>query len=523
MSSMPTINSSGNSKPTTKRRRIKPNNPWRGLFKKNGTMEDLVVVSIQIVCIALLMGCAIALLFKSHMPWTWNTWSEGGVGDAVTTVATRSSFFTPFLPQRGAGGGAGSGPSQKHGKFKLTPLKPSKIYTIPDSMSHIGDKSDEYAKLRKTFDAMDLPPTVQAHTFETKPMDSPGNDQVAYDVHNCPDEPPHGYPYHWDLVDILKDWPTDDPTPPSELHQGLCVFDYTKDYDKAMTYRTAEVPFVVQNDPQVALTAARWTHPGYMQQMLGDVMHRAEYSVNNHFMYWNPPPKNPRPDNRNKNDGGKNPRWEHRIQPPSGWKEPTKMIRMTYDEWVDHANVTEDKLGSDQPHWYFRLIGCGETGPEGQCDAGSSENLFDELPFFQPKPNLYIVDPTEQKGIHCRFGMSRVIAENHFDGSRNAIVVLGGERRYILSHPDQCQHLALYPKSHPSARHSAIDWSNPDLKEFPEFSLAKGNEVVLQAGDVLYLPTNWFHYIVSLSLNFQCNTRSGITKEYFSPIKACGF
>ena len=113
--------------------------------------------------------------------------------------------------------------------------------------------------------------------------------------------------------------------------------------------------------------------------------------------------------------------------------------------------------------------------------------------------------------------------ENHFDGSRNSIVVLGGERRYILSHPDQCENLALYPKDHPSGRHSAVDWSNPDLDSFPQFSQARTNEVVLQAGDVLYLPTNWFHYIISLDLNFQCNTRSGLNPEYMAPIKKCGF
>jgi ribosomal protein L16 Arg81 hydroxylase len=94
-----------------------------------------------------------------------------------------------------------------------------------------------------------------------------------------------------------------------------------------------------------------------------------------------------------------------------------------------------------------------------------------------------------------------------------------------LSHPDHCEFLSLLPKGHPIARQSTVDWSNPDLEQFTEFSLATANEVVLQAEDVLYLPTNWFHYIISLSLNlnFQCNTRSGITQEYMHPIRKCGF
>mmetsp|Transcript_1111 Transcript_1111/g.1411 ORF Transcript_1111/g.1411 Transcript_1111/m.1411 type:complete len:161 (-) Transcript_1111:148-630(-) len=145
------------------------------------------------------------------------------------------------------------------------------------------------------------------------------------------------------------------------------------------------------------------------------------------------------------------------------------------------------------------------------------------LLFSSQKKGLYLTEPEKQKGIHCRFGMKGVIAENHFDGSRNAIVVLGGERRYILSHPDQCELLTLFPKEHPSARHSAVDWSAPDLESFPNFHQAITNEVVLQAGDVLYLPTNWFHYIISLDLNFQCNTRSGLTQDYMPPIHDCGF
>ena len=86
---------------------------------------------------------------------------------------------------------------------------------------------------------------------------------------------------------------------------------------------------------------------------------------------------------------------------PEGWKEPTKLLRMPYSEWLQHANVTTQsgQLGPDQPHWYYRLIGCGAgMGADGSCDQFSSEYLFDELPFLQPKKSLYIVEPDEQKG-----------------------------------------------------------------------------------------------------------------------------
>jgi hypothetical protein len=407
-----------------------------------------------------------------------------------------------------------SHPFDTEGDFPDLPA--SQVYAIPNSMSHIGDKSDEYAAQRMAFGELHPYDTerslqgmnqVRKHQFQA--FENP-----SYDIYNCPDQPPKGYPHDWNTLTLLEHWKPDDPNPPSKLHQGLCVFDYRTDYVKALTYRKQELPFVMSGDPAVAQAVERWNSPGYMDELMGDVMHRAEYSETNHFMYWQP--GKPR-----KRKGGRGPPQKA----PEGWKEPTKLMRMTYADWLKHANVTDDaKLGPDQPHWYFRLIGCGETDPEGHCDSGSSEYLFDELTFFQPRPGLmYMVEPHEQKGIHCRFGMRGVTAENHFDASRNSIAVLGGERRYILSHPSQCQNLALFPKGHPSARHSAVDWSDPDLDEYPEFASAQSSEVVLQAGDVLYLPTNWFHYIISLSLNFQCNTRSGRGDETMDHMHECGF
>jgi hypothetical protein len=145
--------------------------------------------------------------------------------------------------------------------------------------------------------------------------------------------------------------------------------------------------------------------------------------------------------------------------------------------------------------------------------------IFDELTFFQPKKNFFMVDPSSQRGIHCRFGMRSVISEDHWDGSRNFAATFGGVRRWILNHPNQCKNLFMFKTGHPSARHSMIDWSEPDYEKYPAFATAQSNEAVMRPGDVLYLPTNWFHYIVSLNVNIQCNTRSGRTAQYDKYVK----
>lgn len=295
---------------------------------------------------------------------------------------------------------------------EILPFNP--IYTVPGSVETVGDRSDAYVQLRQRTDPR-LPADsrrsleyVRAHVqapsvfaqLSAVPQDFHHSDQLVpqYDIYHCPDTPPAHYPFQWPILDLLNNWPADTVDPPAsnQLHQGLCVFDYARDYDKAVTYRNAELPFVVVNDPAVAATVERWSQPDYLRELLREEPHRTEFSENNHFMYYVPVADDKKKKGKRKRK--RNPRRPG-ITRPEGWTEPTKLLRMPYSQWLAKANVTEDRLGPDQPHWYYRLIGCGAMGNDGSCDQASSEYLFDELPFFQPRDDqLYIVEPEEQKG-----------------------------------------------------------------------------------------------------------------------------
>lgn len=379
---------------------------------------------------------------------------------------------------------------------------------------------------------------------------NPRDPHVSYDIHNCPDDPPPGYPMEWNLLhDVLSQWPADDPELPASgtLYQGICVFDLRKDYEtnyaKAIRYRDAEVPFVVKGDPAVAQTVERWNAPHYLNALLGDLPQSTETSHSGSFTYWT----------RSGVDTHKYPKTKFQA--------PTQIKEMTFSEWVQLANVTDAQLLTpESPHYYFRIVGCAPGNLPSQHDKTSHHDidnsctslpgkvqhvpyLADELPFYgHTKSSLYVkeslgdktttamkyqassgTEPTS-KILMCRFGMKGVMATNHFDGERNFVTVLSGERRYILAHPKECGNMALHPFGHPSARHSAIDWAHPDLKEHPKFEQAMGNEVVLQAGESLFIPSLWFHYIVSMSMNVQCNTRSGLDDRHVQDLyDSCGW
>lgn len=324
-----------------------------------------------------------------------------------------------------------------------------------------------------------------ANTHSSKP----------FDKFDCPDTPPPGYPHTYFMTDITANWNTDSTEIPPFHYDSLCHFDYSNqtEFTKALAYRTAELPFVVYNMPEVDKVARQWSDIDYLHKKLGNKKYRTELSKDNHFMYWM----------------GGGPR---RLRDGQQWTPPTDIVSVTFEHWLEMAIKGQNKTLENRTHEYFRL----------SSDMGNPW-LFDELPFFQPKPSFFVVDPKEQKGIHCRFGMRSVIAEAHFDGSRNVIALMGGMRRYILTHPDQCVNMHMLPYGHPSSRHSEIDWSKPDPVKFPNWLKLKGNEVIMQPGDVLYLPTFWIHYIISLDINYQCNTRSGKTNHFDADIRKCGF
>lgn len=367
--------------------------------------------------------------------------------------------------------------------------------------------------------------------------------QVATDTYHvlqCPEKPTKDYPREYPILDVLRNWnPKDVKNTPKTIYQGICIFDLanapTSDQQHLLAqrqiqaYRAAEVPFVIRNDPAVLKSVNLWNTPNYLPQKLEGMLFEATLSNTTSITYY-----------------AMNPEYN---QIPDDFEALTQKAPMSFDDWMNHAQNNPSRLSHSIDSFkyaYLRLDGClrdhdcDSTYRGSPTELDNADFIYEDLSFFGPSnsqqqrdpgppssSSLYDINVNKSRGIQCRFGTPGMRAANHFDNENNYIAMLSGKRRYLLGHPRNCPSMYLYPPKHPLERHTRLDWTSADESydkaEFPAFTNTTINEVVLQAGDVLYLPTYWFHYIISLTVNYQCNTRSGYSVEYDQIIYDCGF
>ncbi len=96
-------------------------------------------------------------------------------------------------------------------------------------------------------------------------------------------------------------------------------------------------------------------------------------------------------------------------------------------------------------------------------------------------PMLWISHPT-------------VAAQTHYDKSHNYFVQLWGSKTVTLFPPAYSRFMYSYPSVHAGRKMSQVPFMD-EVDAFPNATQLKGYEVELKAGEMLYIPPYWWHYI----------------------------
>eukprot|EP00930_Biecheleria_cincta_P016521 TRINITY_DN13407_c0_g1_i1.p1 TRINITY_DN13407_c0_g1~~TRINITY_DN13407_c0_g1_i1.p1 ORF type:complete len:398 (+),score=49.35 TRINITY_DN13407_c0_g1_i1:39-1196(+) len=95
-------------------------------------------------------------------------------------------------------------------------------------------------------------------------------------------------------------------------------------------------------------------------------------------------------------------------------------------------------------------------------------------------------------------GSNHVWSQVHCDIGSSAFFMLQGRKRWVLFPPSQSRYLYPYGQRRNVAFNAGLNVFAPDTDAHPEFAKARGYEVILNPGDVLFFPSMWWHGVQNL-------------------------
>ncbi|XP_007891362.1 bifunctional peptidase and (3S)-lysyl hydroxylase JMJD7 [Callorhinchus milii] len=170
-------------------------------------------------------------------------------------------------------------------------------------------------------------------------------------------------------------------------------------------------------------------------------------------------------------------------------------------------------------------------------------NLTDEFPQLLPDLDSHIPWMSEALGkkpdaVNFWLGEAAAVTSLHKDHYENLYCVISGEKHFLLLPPTDRPFIpyelfqpATY-KVYEDGSFDVIDVENadkvpwipldpldPDLSRYPEYSCARPVQCTVRAGEMLYLPSLWFHHVQQshscIAVNFWYDMEYDIKYNYF--------
>jgi [protein]-arginine 3-hydroxylase / protease len=118
-----------------------------------------------------------------------------------------------------------------------------------------------------------------------------------------------------------------------------------------------------------------------------------------------------------------------------------------------------------------------------------------------------IVAGRRHQGPNLWAGIDGASSRLHFDATHGCMAMLRGAKRFVLFPPGtRGSRIYPYPLFTQSPNWSrVVNVDEPDPERFPRFAEAPRVEVILRAGEMLFIPAHWWHTVKGLGVNIGVN------------------
>lgn len=154
---------------------------------------------------------------------------------------------------------------------------------------------------------------------------------------------------------------------------------------------------------------------------------------------------------------------------------------------------------SPEDPFYYAVVGYDLLADDLKADLEPISSLVSVPPSMRSKPKS---ESSTDRLTTVWLGPSGATTQAHYDVHDNFYAQIVGRKRFLLFPPNQYRQLYINGFSSQAPQQSQVDLENPDFERFPLFSSATALDVVLEPGDVLYVPSLWFHHVIAVEMSF---------------------
>lgn len=133
-------------------------------------------------------------------------------------------------------------------------------------------------------------------------------------------------------------------------------------------------------------------------------------------------------------------------------------------------------------------------------------DIFEQLPELKNDTDFSVFTKyTKVNYVYGWIGPAGTVTGLHSDSVNNLLAQLEGKKIVLLAMPKYTKDIYVSKKFDLAAKVSSVDINNYDEGKHPKFKNIPFYSVVLEPGDVLFIPRGWWHYVKSLDFSISVN------------------